>query len=150
MSAGEYANRDVIVVEEQESVRTAVNMMRQHHVGTVVVVAREAGRHPIPRGILTDRDVVLEILAEGVDLDEVTIGDVMSYELVTVPEKTGLMEVIEVMRDKGVRRVPVVDNRGALIGILSVDDVLELISEQLEDLVRLIAREQRHERARRR
>jgi len=150
MSAGEYANRDVIVVEEQESVRTAVNMMRQHHVGTVVVVGREAGRHPIPRGILTDRDVVLEILAEDVDLDEVTIGDVMSYELVTVPEKTGLMEVIEVMRDKGVRRVPVVDNRGALIGILSVDDVLELISEQLEDLVRLIAREQRHERARRR
>ncbi|WP_018864377.1 MULTISPECIES: CBS domain-containing protein [Thioalkalivibrio] len=149
MSAGEYANRDVIVVEEQESVRTAVNMMREHHVGTVVVVARDAGRHPIPRGILTDRDVVLEILAEGVDLDEVTIGDVMSYELVTVPEKTGLMEVIEVMRDKGVRRVPVVDNRGTLIGILSVDDVLELISEQLEDLVRLIGREQRHERTRR-
>lgn len=74
MSAGEYANRDVIVVEEQESVRTAVNMMREHHVGTVVVVARDAGRHPIPRGILTDRDVVLEILAEGVDLDEVTMA----------------------------------------------------------------------------
>lgn len=150
MSAGEYANRDVVVVEEQESVRNAVNMMRQHHVGTVVVVGREAGRHPIPRGILSDRDVVLEILAEDVDLDAVAIEDVMSYELVTVSEKADLMDVIEVMREKGVRRVPVVDNRGTLVGILSVDDVLELIAEQLEDLVRLVAREQSHERAHRR
>jgi CBS domain-containing protein len=122
--------------------------MRTHHVGDVVVVDREGGE-PIPRGILTDRDIVLEILAEDVDLDAVNVGDVMSYDLVTVDEDTSLMDVIKIMREKGVRRMPVVNKKDALVGILTVDDVIELVAEQLTDIVSLISKENRQEQKRR-
>ena len=148
MSAGEYCNRGVVVVTRNESVREAVNLMRSHHVGDVVVVDKEGGE-PIPQGILTDRDIVLEILAEDVDLDAVNVGDVMSHELVTVDEDTRLMDVIKIMRAKGVRRMPVVNKRGALVGILTVDDVIELVAEQLADIVTLISRESAKEMQRR-
>lgn len=148
MSAGEYCNRQVVVIDRTESVRKAIDLMRSHHVGDVVVVEQK-GERPRPLGILTDRDIVLEILAEDVDLETVNVGDVMSYELQTVGEDIKLLDAIKVMRTKGVRRLPVVDAQGSLVGILVVDDVLELISEQLSDLVSLIARERVQESTRR-
>ncbi len=148
MSAGEYCNREVVVVSKTEPVQEAITLMRTHHVGDVVVVEqREQGAVPV--GILTDRDIVLEILAEDVDLTAVTIGDVMSYELVTVTESTALIDTIKLMRQKGVRRIPVVDDTGCLQGLLSVDDLLELLAEQLNDIVVLIGREQNSESQRR-
>ena len=140
MSAGEYCNREVVVVLKSEPVSEAISLMRSHHVGDVVVVETTAtGTKPV--GILTDRDIVLEILAEGVDLGAVSIGDVMSYELVTVTEDTKLIDTIKLMRDKGVRRIPVVSQQGELEGLLSVDDILELLAEQLTDIVDLINKE---------
>lgn len=141
MSAGEYCTRDVVVIEKDESVQTAIGLMREHHVGDVVVVDR-SGSVSRPVGILTDRDIVLEILAEGVDLDAVNIGDVMSQELHTVQEDTKFLDAIKVMRTKGVRRLPVVNQTGNLVGILTVDDVLGLILEQLSDLVGLVVKQQ--------
>ncbi|MGD8515124.1 MAG: CBS domain-containing protein [Granulosicoccaceae bacterium] len=138
MSAGEYCNREVIVVDKAESVREAIRLMRSNHVGDVVVVEQQ-GNLTVPLGILTDRDIVIEILAEEVALDTVTIGDVMSYELVTVGEDTMLMDAIKLMRSKGVRRLPVVDQQGGLVGLLTVDDVLDLIVEQMSDLVALVS-----------
>lgn len=148
MSAGEYCNREVVVVERTESVRKAIDLMRIHHVGDVIVVDQEEGA-PRPLGILTDRDIVLEILAEDVDLEAVNVGDVMSYELQTVGEDIKLLDAIKVMRVKGIRRLPVVGAQGNLVGILAVDDILTLISEQLSDLVGLIANEQVRESTRR-
>ena len=144
MSAGEYCNREVVVIERTESVRKAVDLMRTHHVGDVIVVEKADGATR-PLGILTDRDIVLEILAEDVDLEAVNVGDVMSYELQTVDEDIKLLDAIKVMRTKGIRRLPVVDSQENLVGILAVDDVLGLISEQLSDLVGLIARQQTKE-----
>ena len=103
MSAGEYCTRDVVVVEKTESVQTAVDLMRSHHVGDVVVVEKRDDRSN-PVGILTDRDIVLEILAEHVDLASVCIGDVMSSELHTVREDTKFLDAIKVMRRNGIRR----------------------------------------------
>ena len=140
MSAGEYCNREVVVVLKSEPVSEAISLMRSHHVGDVVVVETTAtGAKPV--GILTDRDIVLEILAEGVDLGAVSIGDVMSYELVTVTEDTKLIDTIKLMRDKGVRRIPVVNQQGELQGLLTVDDILELLAEQLTDIVDLVNKE---------
>lgn len=141
MSAGEYCNREVVVVLKSEPVSEAISLMRSHHVGDVVVVESTA-TGMIPVGILTDRDIVLEILAEGVDLDAVSIGDVMSYELVTVTEDTKLIDTIKLMRDKGVRRIPVVNQQGELEGLLTVDDLLDLLAEQVTDIASLIRKEQ--------
>lgn len=140
MSVGEYCNRDVVVVERTESVREAVNLMRKNHVGDVVVVEMRENAS-IPLGILTDRDIVVEILAEDVDLDAVIVGDVMSDQLVTINEDTKLLDAIKQMRIKGVRRLPVVNELGELQGILSVEDLLELIVEQLSDIVALVSKE---------
>lgn len=140
MSAGEYCNRDVVIAETSASLRVAIDLMRSKHVGDVVVVGKE-NRSTKPIGILTDRDIVVEMLAEDVDLDTVSIGDVMSFELVTVDEQTKLMDAIKLMRTKGVRRLPVVNREGGLVGILSADDILELLAEQLTDLTALIAKE---------
>ena len=140
MSVGEYCNRDVVVIEKTESVREAINLMRKNHVGDVVVVEMQENAS-IPLGILTDRDIVVEILAEDVDLNAVNVGDVMSDQLVTINEDTKLLDAIKQMRIKGVRRLPVVNELGELQGILSVDDLLELIVEQLSDVVALVSKE---------
>ncbi len=148
MSAGEYCNRDVVVVAKSETVQEAINLMRQYHVGTVVVV-EETGDKPKPVGILTDRDILIEILAEDVELDAVTIGDVMSYELVTVVDDSPLLDAVSIMKDKGVRRLPVVNNTGGLEGILSVDDVIDLLAEELSNIAKLISKEQHQEQVKR-
>ena len=140
MSVGEYCNRDVVVIEKTKSVREAINLMRKNHVGDVVVVEMRESVS-IPLGILTDRDIVVEILAEDVDLDAVNAGDVMSYQLVSVNEETKFLDAIKLMRIKGVRRLIVINEQGGLEGILSVDDVLELIVEQLSDVVALVSKE---------
>ena len=148
MSVGEYCNREVVVIGKTESVREAITLMRSHHVGDVVIVEEKDGARR-PLGILTDRDIVMEILAEDVDLAAVNVADVMSYELETVGEDVKFLDAIKVMRIKGIRRLPVVGAQGYLVGILAVDDILELISEQLSDLVGLIARQRVQESTRR-
>ena len=144
MSIGEYCNRELVIVSRTESVKEAIDLMRSHHVGDVIVVDRQ-GDLVLPIGILTDRDIVLEILAEGVDLNTINIGDVMNYELVTVAEQSNLIDTIKIMQAKGVRRMPVVDNQGGLVGIITADDILELVAEQLQDIVGLIHQEQKRE-----
>jgi predicted transcriptional regulator len=146
MSIGEICNREVIICNSDDSIMEAVKLMRDQHVGDVVVVERRS-EGVFPLGILTDRDVVIELLAEEVDLNSVACGDVMSREMVTAVEEDEILPTIEHMRDKGIRRIPVVNRQGELQGILSFDDLVELISEQLTDLVRLVGREVEHEKA---
>lgn len=148
MRVGEVCNREVIIANRGDSVLEAAKLMRRHHVGNLIAVEeREGLRRPV--GILTDRDLVVEILAREVDVNAVAVGDAMSADLLTAVEDEDFMETVKRMRAAGVRRAPVVDRQGALIGILAVDDVLELVTEELADLVAIIAREQRTERERR-
>jgi CBS domain-containing protein len=146
MSVGEICNRDVVICGPEDSIHEAIRLMRDCHVGDVIVTEnREQGAVPV--GILTDRDIVIELLAEEVDPNSVTVADVMSRELLAVRENDDLLATIELMRDKGVRRVPVVNQQGGLEGVLAVDDLIELVAEQLTDLVRLFGRELKHERS---
>jgi CBS domain-containing protein len=145
MSVGEICNREVVVMQARESLVEAARLMREQHVGDVVVVA-ERDHDRVPVGILSDRDLVIEVLAKGVALDAVDVGDVMSTDLLSVRESDEVLDTIKRMKAHGVRRVPVVDGAGALVGILALDDLIELIAEQLSDLVGLLARELRHER----
>jgi CBS domain-containing protein len=148
MSAGEYCNRDVVVISKDASIREAVNLQRNYHVGDVVVVEKVAGKnHPI--GILTDRDIVVEILAKDVDVTSVTVGDVMSLKLVTVTEQTSLLDTLECMRQHGIRRLPVVEATGVLVGIITLDDLLELFAEQISKVAGLMKNEQHREQKQR-
>ncbi|MCX4186940.1 CBS domain-containing protein [Methylophaga sp. OBS4] len=144
MKVGDVCTRRVIIIEKNETVQEAAKLMRQHHVGDVVVVERHDGKnHPV--GILTDRDIVVELLAEKVDLDAVTIGDAMSYELLTIKESDDLTDTLKRLSRKGVRRAPVVAEDGNLAGVVSADDLIEVFAELLRDLTMLISREQTRE-----
>ena len=146
MTIGKVCNREVVFIHAQASVPEAARLMREHHVGDLVVTKEKTGKR-VPVGIVTDRDIVLEVIAEGVGMDDVNVGDIMSDNLVTARESDGLLETIKVMRAKGIRRLPVVNDDHELVGILSVDDLIDLFSEQIVDLARLIAREQSREKA---
>ena len=144
MRVGEICNREVVVIEEERSVTQAAAVMREYHVGDVVVVREQYGKQA-PVGILTDRDIALGIVANGTDTESVCVGDAMSFNLTTVTEDDDLMHAIEVMREHGIRRVPVTDAEETLLGILTVDDVLDLLSEVLIDLAHLVDRQRRRE-----
>lgn len=143
-TSGELCSRDVVFTTRNATVQSAAKLMRHYHVGTVVVVDDTDGKR-IPVGIVTDRDVVVEINALDLDPNVITVEDIMSRELVTVREQEGLLDSMEVMRYKGVRRLPVVDRAGNLAGILSIDDLLEALSEQMTELTRIVGRERAHE-----
>ncbi len=144
MRVGEMCVRDVVIVDKEGSILDAAQLMREFHVGDVVVVEQRHGRS-VPIGILTDRDIVIELIAEEVGFDAVAIKDVMSFKLITADEDESLDEAIERMRDHGVRRLPVVDGAGALVGVLGADDLIDLSAEQLVNLVSLINKEHKHE-----
>jgi CBS domain-containing protein len=118
--------------------------MRKHHVGDLIVTDHSNGKRK-PVGIITDRDIVIEVVAQGLHPGQVLVEDIMEPDLLTVGEQEGLSETIGKMRAKAVRRVPVVDAEGALAGIVCVDDLVELLAEELGDLAKVISREQKHE-----
>jgi CBS domain-containing protein len=148
MLVGKICNREVVFVEPDTSIAQAARLMREHHVGGLVVVQEKSGKR-VPVGIITDRDLVIEVIAEGVDMSDITVGDIMSDQLVTAREGDDLLETLKMMRARGIRRLPVIDDDGALAGILTVDDLIDLFSEQIADLARLIAFEQKREQERR-
>jgi CBS domain-containing protein len=141
MSIGELCNRDVAFAMRETTIAAAAKLMRHYHVGSLVVVDEKAGRR-VPVGIITDRDIVVEVVATGLDAGTITVGDIMVHEIVTAPESMGVMETIQLMRVKGVRRLPVVDAGGGLAGIVTVDDLLDVLAEELSELARIVVREQ--------
>jgi CBS domain-containing protein len=146
MAVGEICNRDVVTAEKALSVVEAAQLMRMHHVGDLVLVEEKDGCR-LPVGIVTDRDIVVEVVAAGVNPDELKVGDIMGPEVATVRDSEGLFEALRHMRDKGVRRMPVVDRDGALVGILTLDDLLSLLAEEMTELAKLVSHERQREAA---
>lgn len=140
MPIGEICNREVVLSHPNHTVREAALLMREYHVGDLVVVEENGKRKPV--GIVTDRDIAISIVALGLDPDVITVGDIMGPELVTMRENQGVFETIQQMRFKGVRRLPIVGEDGALVGIVAVDDLVALFADQLSELSKVIAREQ--------
>jgi CBS domain-containing protein len=146
MAVGEICNRQVVVTEKSLSVVEAAQLMRTHHVGDLVVVEEKGGRS-LPVGIVTDRDIVVEVVAAGVNPDALKVGDIMGPEVATVRESEGLFEALRAMRGKGMRRMPVVDGTGVLVGILTLDDLLSLLAEEMTELAKLVSHERQREAA---
>jgi CBS-domain-containing membrane protein len=144
MTAGEVCNRHVVVTRPDTSIVDAVNLMKAHHVGDLIVM-RESDGERVPIGIVTDRDSALAI-DRLLRLPHLTVADVMSGDLVTSYERESVYDVLKKMQSHGIHRLPVVNERGGLEGILTFDDVIELLSEELTDLAKLVAKEQKYER----
>lgn len=142
---GQICNRDVVVAPPGTSVVEAAQLMRQRHVGSLVVVAKDADGARRPVGIVTDRDIVVEVIAMGLDPAVITAGDIMAPDLVTARESEGVLETMELMRYRGVRRLPIVDESGQLVGIVAVDDLLEMLAEETNELVRIVTQERARE-----
>ena len=145
MLTGEYCNREVTIIGRGDSITKAAKLMRAQHVGNVLVVDIVNGERT-PIGILTDRDIVIKVLAEDLDINVIALEDIISFKLETVQESDDLMSTIKRMRLYGIRRIPVVNSRGGLIGVLAVDDILDVITEQLMDIDQLIVNEQNEEK----
>ena len=140
MNAGELCNREVVFTYRDTPLVEAAQLMREHHVGSLVVIVDRLSER-VPVGVLTDRDIVVAVVAKGLDERTLTAGEVMTAELVAVREQDGITEVLRLMRDKGVRRVVVLTRSGALAGIVAIDDVLELVAEELDAFIRTLRSE---------
>lgn len=139
MKTGEICNRQVAAIGSRASLYEAARLMRQDHVGCIVVIDEAMGRKAI--GIVTDRDVVVEVVAAGLDPKTVTVGEIMASSLVVAREDDDALASLKAMRRRGVRRLPVVDAKGALIGIVTLDDLLEAGAAAMNDVVQAIASE---------
>lgn len=145
MTIGEICNRDTVFIKREGSIGEAARIMRENHLGDLIVV-EEKGIRRLPVGMLTDRDLVIEILAKGIDPATVTVGDIMNSDLLTTQEGDDTYQTMQRMRTKGVRRLPVVDAGGSLVGIVTINDFLDLLSSELTALARAATQEQRRER----
>ena len=149
MKIGEICSRAVVIANNDLSVIEVAKLMRAYHVGSVVVVDG-MGDSARPVGMITDRDLVIEVLAQEVPLEAVKLEDIMTRDPIIAREDEDLWETLQQMRDRGVRRCPVVNTQGLLVGLVSIDDMLDLLAAELSDLVKLIYREQNQERKTRR
>lgn len=147
LDAGGMCQPHVIAIQESDPVTAAARLMREQHVGYLVVTEppTEVGTRKVI-GVLTDRDIVVAVVAREVDPRSLRVGDVMTRSPLLVGEGHSIDTVLRFMRDVGVRRVPVVGKQGELVGVLSLDDVLERMAEQLMNIAGSIRSEQRTER----
>jgi CBS domain-containing protein len=145
MEVGKLCTVDTVCCTCADSVQSAALLMRKHHVGDVVVVDEPDGERT-PVGIVTDRDIVVSVITLGLDPLGLQVGDIMSDDLLVAQAHDDVTVVIERMRLRGIRRVPVVDDDGLLAGIVSADDLLGFLAQEMEDLARISPYQQQHER----
>jgi CBS domain-containing protein len=145
MDIGRICNREVRTVSRSEPLARAAREMCEQHVGMLVVTEEHAGNR-IPVGVLTDRDIVRAQLHRAADLNCLSVDEAMSSDLLVVGENASLAHAIARMRESGVRRAPVVNARGALVGVVSIDDLLGLIAQELSGLSQLVAAQPARER----
>jgi CBS domain-containing protein len=146
MTVGDICNRNVVVAPKGEMIVDAAKRMRTSHVGDLIVVENRHDQH-VPIGIVTDRDIVISAVAGDPDhINYLLVGDVMSEDLVTAREQDSVEVALKKMQERGVRRLPIVNDTGGLVGILTLDDMLQHLTARQCELVALVANEQRRER----
>ncbi len=133
---GEVCTKPVVTVSAQTSVREAARLMRQKKVGAVVVLGSDT-----VSGILTDRDIAVEVVAQGRDAAAVPVGDVMRKTPAVIREDKGIFDAVKMLGAKGVRRLPIVDKRGKLTGIIALDDLLVLFGSEMGHVASALSRE---------
>lgn len=147
MRTGDLCRRKVVTAKADTPLADVSKLMRKEHVGSVVVVDKAQPRRPI--GIVTDRDIVIEVVAAGLDANGVTAGDIMTPSPVVTHADDDALWALKIMRDRGIRRLPVVDKDEQLIGLVALDDLMQYVGTALSDMAQLIGSERVWETARR-
>jgi CBS domain-containing protein len=145
LNTGEICTRTVTIAFRKTSILGAARLMRENHVGSLVVVDEVDGMRFVI-GMLTDRDIVTAVVAADLSPVSLCVEDVMSTDLVTAREDDSLLDLVRSMRRKGVRRIPVVGAQGELVGLATLDDVLDIVVQELGLMVSAIDREGQRER----
>ena len=151
MNAGTLCKREPVTVREFDALTAAAKLMRERHVGYLVVVEpvlADGGYKPV--GVLTDRDIVIGVVAKEVDPRSLRVGDLMSRQPVIADENSSVESALNDMRRIGVRRLPVVSRDGELVGVLSLDDILDTLAGEMVAVSGSIQNELRLETALRR
>ncbi len=145
---GRVATPILVTADPETTAAQAARLMRQHHVGCLVVVdaADDSGR---ALGIVTDRDLVLAVMAEELDPGVFTVGDLMSTDLATAPQGAGLMDAVQLLRRRGLRRLVVVDDAGRVTGLVTLEDLLDALAGELGSLAQALRSARDRERAQR-
>jgi CBS domain-containing protein len=146
MDTGQICNRNVVTATRDTTIVEAAHLMRHHHIGDLIVVDEtNVGRRPV--GIVTDRDIVVEVVAPGLDPRAIKLGDLVIGPMLTVDEHDRCADTVRRMAAGGVRRMPVVNAEGLLVGIVTLDDLLPPLTAELAQLSQLGARAQERELA---
>ena len=145
MQISQICTHAVVSCRRGASAAEVARLMREQHVGDVIVVDSVDGQ-TLPVGIVTDRDLVVQVLAAGVDPELITASDLMSEQPTTALGSEGIYDAVWHMRGKGIRRLPIVDARGALVGVLTADDVTRFLASELNAVAQISTRQIRNER----
>ena len=141
MRVSDICSRHVFHIAPSASIREAAEKMRKCHVGALVVVHQPNGER-VPIGIITDRDIVVSVVAPGIDAQTLTVGDAMSAQPTSCGEDDDLLVAIAKMRTRGVRRLPVLNAKGGLAGMVTSDDIYGGLTREMNDLSSALVREQ--------
>jgi CBS domain-containing protein len=142
MDIASVCKRDVVTLYEDQELVAAAKLMREQHVGYLIVVRkrpRDSALEPV--GVLSDRDIVVSVVAKGADPGALRVGDVMTRDPVTIEEHYPIASALGDMRRLGIRRLPIVGRGGELVGVLSLDDVIGALTAQLRDATGSIRKE---------
>lgn len=141
MEIDRICNNEVITATKDTSVFECAQLMREHHIGDVIIT-EETSEGRTPKGILTDRDIVVSLVAEGAtDLRETPAKEAMTETIIVAKQKDDVYEVLQNMEVNGIRRVPIVDDDNSVTGILSFDDLVGFFSDEFSRLADLLNRE---------
>ena len=149
MNIADICTQEVVFADRGDSLQQAASLMREHHVGTLLVTSSSADGLQVV-GIVTDRDVVVEAVARGLDVTQTDIGRFADGKLAAVPASAGVDQAISLMKERGVRRLLVSGEAGRVYGIVSLDDVLGAVAHEMAELasaVRKGVEREAHERA---
>lgn len=144
MSLADLCNRSPVTIAADASLVDAAQLMRNRHVGFLIVTP-DGGEGP-PIGVLTDRDIVIEVISKGVDPTTVRASDAMTREPLVVSMEASPEQVLAQMRAFGVRRAPVIDPAGRLVGVVALDDLLDWLADAIGNAAAVVRHEQRVER----
>lgn len=132
MSVGKHFTCEVVTIDKSEALKAAAQLMFEKNTGSVVVLADQK-----PVGVLTDRDLARCYL-EGESIDELSLDQVIDTDVLKISSQDGMQEALAAMAEKGVRRAPVIDEQGKLVGIVTTDDVVKILADEFNKLSEIV------------